>query len=216
MDPIENVLCYMGKRPCDNVDGKYIYVCCAPKLEKWNRIFKKTYNRCDSKYILLYVLGDSTNSEIADIIVNATGIRGSNASYATNLAQGLRNLDISQSKAPQIFQIEKLVKRKLEGKLNLPYLFIKDVMNEKVRIILGYIRDKLYFLVKKQEEYLKRALDYYFNKVDTDKNGVVTVPEFMKLALSFSEENKDDDSVVAEVSVLHFQVTFLLNQLLLR
>ena len=81
---------------------------------------------------------------------------------------------------------------------------------------MGYIRDKLYFLVKKQEEYLKRALDYYFNKVDTDKNGVVTVPEFMKLALSFSEENKDDDSVVAEVSVLHFQVTFLLNQLLLR
>ena len=25
MDPIENVLCYMGKRPCDNVDGKYIF-----------------------------------------------------------------------------------------------------------------------------------------------------------------------------------------------
>jgi len=131
MDPIENVLCYMGKRPCDSVAG------------------------------------DSTNSEIADIIVNATGIRGSNASYAKNLAQGLRNLDISQSKAPQIFQIEKLVNRKLE--------------------------------VKKQEDYLKRALDYYFNKVDTDKNGVVTVPEFVKLALSFSEENKDDDSVVAEI-----------------
>ena len=68
---------------------------------------------------------------------------------------------------------------------------------------MGYIRDKLYFLVKKQEEYLKRALDYYFNKVDTDKNGVVTVPEFMKLALSFSEENKDDNTVVAEVSVLN-------------
>ena len=95
-----------------------------------NRIFKKTYNRCDSKYILLYVLGDSTNSEIADIIVNATGIRGSNATYATNLAQGLRNLDISQSKAPQIFQIEKLVKRKLEGKLNSPFLYIKDVMKK--------------------------------------------------------------------------------------
>ena len=67
---------------------------------------------------------------------------------------------------------------------------------------MGYIRDKLYFLVKKQEEYLKRALDFYFNKVDTDKNGVVTVPEFMKLALSFSEEDKDDNRVVAEVSVL--------------
>ena len=73
---------------------------------------------------------------------------------------------------------------------------------KKVRILLGYIRDKLYFLVKKQEEYLKRALDFYFNKVDTDKNGVVTVPEFMKLALSFSEEDKDDNTVVAEVSVL--------------
>ena len=93
------------------------------------------------------------------------------------------------------------MKRKLEGKLNSPFLYIKDV--KKVRIILGYIRDKLYFLVKKQEEYLKRALDYYFNKVDTDKNGVVTVPEFMKLALSFSEENKDDNTVVAEVSVLN-------------
>ena len=37
MDPIENVLCYMGKRPCDNVDGKYIYVCRAPKLEKYSK-----------------------------------------------------------------------------------------------------------------------------------------------------------------------------------
>ena len=62
-----------------------------------------------------------------------------------------------------------------------------------------------FFLVKKQEDYLKRALDYYFNKVDTDKNGVVTVPEFVKLALSFSEENKDDDSVVAEVPLFVLQ-----------
>ena len=63
-----------------------------------------------------------------------------------------------------------------------------------------------FLIVKRQEEYLKRALDFYFNKVDTDKNGVVTIPEFMKLALSFSEENKDDDSVVAKVSVFYFQM----------
>ena len=49
------------------------------------------------------------------------------------------------------------------------------------------------------EEHLKRALEYYFNKVDTDKNGVITVPEFMKLALSFSEESKEGDLDVVQV-----------------
>ena len=42
-------------------------------------------------------------------------------------------------------------------------------------------------------------MDYYFNIVDTDKNGVITVPEFMKLALSFSEESKEGDLDVVEV-----------------
>ena len=51
----------------------------------------------------------------------------------------------------------------------------------------------------KREEYLKRAIEIYFNKVDTDYNGVITVPEFMKLALSFSEENEDGDLGVSKV-----------------
>ena len=39
---------------------------------------------------------------------------------------------------------------------------------------------------RKQEEYIKRAMEYYFNMIDTDKNGVITFPEFTKLAVDFS------------------------------
>ena len=57
----------------------------------------------------------STDSEIAEIIINATGIRGSNANYVKNLTQALRNLDISESKDQQVFKIENIVARILKG-----------------------------------------------------------------------------------------------------
>ena len=55
-------------------------------------------------------------SEIADIIINATGARGSNENYAINLAQGLRNLEISESKAKHVFEVEEIVTKMLKGK----------------------------------------------------------------------------------------------------
>ena len=64
---------------------------------------------------LFRILDESTNSEIADIIISATGARGSNANYAKNLAQGLRNLDLSESKDQQIYKIENIVTRRLKG-----------------------------------------------------------------------------------------------------
>ena len=55
-------------------------------------------------------------SEIADIIINATGARGSNKNYAINLAQGLRNLEISESKAKHVFEVKEIVTKMLKGK----------------------------------------------------------------------------------------------------
>ena len=60
--------------------------------------------------------GESSLSEIADIIINATGARGCNANYAINLAQGLRNLEISESKAKHVFEVEEIVTKMLKGK----------------------------------------------------------------------------------------------------
>ena len=65
----------------------------------------------------------STNSEIAEIIVNATGIRGSNANYVKNLTQALRNLDISESKDQQIFKIDCIVTRMIKGILRNMFLY---------------------------------------------------------------------------------------------
>ena len=58
---------------------------------------------------------ESSISEIADIIINATGAKGSNTNYAINLAQGLRNMDISESKAKHVFEVEKVVKKRIKG-----------------------------------------------------------------------------------------------------
>ena len=109
-------------------------------------------------------------------------------------------MDISESKSQEVFQIERLVTRKLEGNLNDYLAFKLRYMKGQIKRVYRWYASSL-SLAMKREEYLKRAIEFYFNKVDTDKNGVITVPEFMKLALSFSEENKDDDSVVAEVPV---------------
>ena len=54
-------------------------------------------------------------------------------------------------------------------------------------------------LDKKQEDYLKRAMTVYFNMIDADRNGVITVPEFIKLALTICGEDNEDDGNVFKV-----------------
>ena len=39
-------------------------------------------------------------------------------------------------------------------------------------------------------------MNYFFNQIDTDKNGVITFPEFTKLALDFSESEEDTANLV--------------------
>ena len=51
-----------------------------------------------------------------------------------------------------------------------------------------------------QEEYLRRAMGFYFNMTDVDKNGVITVPEFIKLAINFGGDVKEGDSDVVKVT----------------
>ena len=42
-------------------------------------------------------------------------------------------------------------------------------------------------------------MGFYFNMTDVDRNGVITVPEFIKLAVAFGEDVKDGDSDVVKV-----------------
>ena len=41
---------------------------------------------------------------------------------------------------------------------------------------------------------------FYFNMTDVDKNGVITVPEFIKLATNFGGDVKEGDSDVVKVT----------------
>ena len=43
-------------------------------------------------------------------------------------------------------------------------------------------------------------MGFYFNMTDVDKNGVITVPEFIKLALNFGGDVKEGDSDVVKVT----------------
>ena len=61
-------------------------------------------------------LGDTSVSEIADIVSNATGSNGPNANYVISLAQSLVNMGIAQNKAQHVFDVERTLKKKLEGK----------------------------------------------------------------------------------------------------
>ena len=61
-------------------------------------------------------IGDTSADEIADIVVNATGSKGSNANYVISLAQCLVNLGIAQHKAHHVFAVEMTLKKKLERK----------------------------------------------------------------------------------------------------
>ena len=42
-------------------------------------------------------------------------------------------------------------------------------------------------------------MGFYFIMTDVDRNGVITVPEFIKLAVAFGEDVKDGDSDVVKV-----------------
>ena len=44
-------------------------------------------------------------------------------------------------------------------------------------------------------------MGFYFNMTDVDRNGVITVPEFIKLAVAFGEDVKDGDSDVVKVII---------------
>ena len=39
-------------------------------------------------------------------------------------------------------------------------------------------------------------MNYYFNVIDTDKNGIITFPEFTKLALDFATSEEDTANLV--------------------
>ena len=144
--------------------------------------------------------GESSLSEIADIIINATGARGSNKNYAINLAQGLRNLEISESKAKHVFEVEEIVTKMLKGKsviIDTAYR-LKKILNscwQKLLVTAGFYQ----ISDKKQEDYLKRAMTVYFNMIDTDSNGVITVPEFIKLALTICGENNENNGNLFKV-----------------
>ena len=40
----------------------------------------------------------------------------------------------------------------------------------------------------------------YFNMIDADRNGVITVPEFIKLALTICGEDNENDGDVFKVN----------------
>lgn len=46
------------------------------------------------------------------------------------------------------------------------------------------------------------ALEYYFNTIDTDQNGVITYPEFTKMALSFCVDEENSECVKRHTNVV--------------
>ena len=64
---------------------------------------------------ILYV-GDESDREIAEIIVKATGPKGSNSKYVLNLAECLRNINIGTDKANHVFAIERKIKELVKGR----------------------------------------------------------------------------------------------------
>lgn len=78
-------------------------------------------------------------------------------------------------------------------------------MNNTFSILLLYIpNDNVLLLDEEQEQYLKRALEYYFNIADFDQNGVITYPEFTTMALKFyvDEEMSQEDMVILYIDSL--------------
>ena len=55
----------------------------------------------------------------------------------------------------------------------------------------------MFLIDQEEEEKFKRTLEYYFNITDTDHNGVITFPEFIKMSMDFcgNEESGKEDMV---------------------
>ena len=54
-------------------------------------------------------------------------------------------------------------------------------------------------------------MNFYFNMADTDRNGVITVPEFIKLVIDICGEDKEEDGDVVQV-----QSNFFLQRIVFR
>ena len=50
---------------------------------------------------------------------------------------------------------------------------------------------------KEEEDLVKQLLYHFFDMVDTDKNGVITLPEFTTLAMKFSPEGEKKADLVS-------------------
>ena len=50
---------------------------------------------------------------------------------------------------------------------------------------------------QKEEDLVRQVLYHFFDMLDTDKNGVITLPEFTTLALKFSPEGEKKADLVS-------------------
>ena len=60
-------------------------------------------------------IGDESDTELAETIFKASGPMGSNYQYVLNMAECLRNINVSIKKAKSVFAIEKRIKSLLKG-----------------------------------------------------------------------------------------------------
>ena len=60
-------------------------------------------------------IGDESDTELAETIFKASGPMGSNYQYVLNMAECLRNINVSIKKAKSVFSIEKKIKSLLKG-----------------------------------------------------------------------------------------------------
>ena len=60
-------------------------------------------------------IGNESDTELAEIILKASGPMGSNYQYVLNMAECLRNINVTIKKAKSVFAIEKRIKSLLKG-----------------------------------------------------------------------------------------------------
>ena len=70
-------------------------------------------------------IGDESDTELAETIFKASGPIGSNYQYVLNMAECLRNINVSMKKAKSVFAIEKKIKSLLKGNEQTKWSFLE-------------------------------------------------------------------------------------------
>ena len=67
--------------------------------------------------------------------------------------------------------------------------------------LFTYYFYNVYFVHSEQEQEskFKRAIEYYFNMIDKDQNGIITYPEFTKMALDFCVEGETSTENMVQI-----------------